>query len=85
MRGMLESAVAPAMPRCIGGGVVADRQRRRTPQVAGVLIAQIEHFTWTIADWIVRPRRELVLAAVDRPGEAAAFCRHLEAEERDWR
>ena len=80
VRGMLEPAVAPAVPRHIGGGVVADRQRRRTPQVAGIVVAQIEHLARAIADRIVRPRRELVLAAVDRPGEAAAFGRHLKAE-----
>ena len=80
VRRMLEPAVAPAMPRHIGGGVVADRQRRRAPQVAGVVVAQIEHLARTIADRIVRPGRELVLAAVDRPGVAAAFGRHLKAE-----
>ena len=40
----------------------------------------IEHFAWPIADRIVRPGRQLVLATVDRPGIAAAFGGDLKAE-----
>src|SRR5580693_6163797 len=77
---MLEPAVVPAVPCHIGSVVVADRQRGRAPQIAGIVVAQIEHLARAIADRIVRPGRQLVLAAVDRPGEAAAFRRYLEAE-----
>ena len=80
VRGMLELAVPPAMPSHIGGCVVADRRGGRAPQVTGVVVAQIKHLARAIADGIVGPWSELVLAAVDRPGVAAAFGRHLKAE-----
>ena len=57
-------------------------ERRRAPQVAGVVVAQIEGFAASIADGVVRPRRDLILATVDRPGVAAALGSRLEAERR---
>ena len=77
---MLEPAVSPAVAGDVGRRVVADRQGRRAPQVASVVVAQIERLARTIGDRIVRPRGELVLAAVHGPGVAAAFGRHLKAE-----
>ena len=50
------------------------------PEVARVIVPQIESFARTIAHWIVRPRRKLILAAVDRPGVASAFGGRLKAE-----
>src|SRR5258708_2511362 len=73
MRCMLEPAVAPAVASPIERRLVANRQRRRAPQIAGVVVAQIECLARTIADRVVRPGGELVLTAVDGPGIAAAF------------
>ena len=75
MGGMFEPAISPPMTRHIGPAVIADRQRGRAPQVAGDVVAQIERLARTIRDGVVRPGRELVLAAVDRPCGAAAFGR----------
>ena len=82
MGDVLEAAVAPAVAGDIGRREVADRQRRRTPELARVVVPQIERLARAIGHRIVRPRRDLVLAAVDRPGVAAAFCADLEAERR---
>ena len=79
---MLEAAVAPAVPHDIGRRLVTDRQRRRRPELAAVVIAHVEDLAGPVADRIVRPGRELVVAAVLRPGIAAALGRHLEAERR---
>ena len=80
VRGVLEPAVALAVPGDIGRGLVTDRQGRRSPQLAGVLVAQIDDLARPVGDRVVRPGRELVLAAVERPGVAAALDRDLEAE-----
>ena len=78
--GMLEAAIALAMPGDIGRGLLADGERRRAPDIAVLLVAQIDGFARRIDDGIVRPGRELVLPAVDRPAVAAALGRDLEAE-----
>src|SRR6185437_3582489 len=80
MRSVFETTVAPTVLRTISRRIVADRQRRRAPQIAGIVIAQVERFPGPITARIIRPRRELVLATVDRPGKATALCRYLEAE-----
>ena len=82
MRHNLEPAVAAAVAHHIGRRFVADRQCRRRPQIAAVEVADIEHFAGTIADRIVRPGRELIVATVVRPGIPAALDRDLEAEGR---
>src|SRR5664280_511119 len=82
MRGMLEPAVSPAVPGHASGGAPSDRQSRRAPQVAGVQVTQIEDLAGAIADRIVGPGCDLVLATVDRPGVAAAFGRDLKTEVR---
>ena len=46
------------------------------------VVPDIEGLTWGVADRIIRPGGELVLAAVARPGVATAFGRGLEAEGR---
>ena len=80
MRRVFKAAVTLAMPGNIGGCGLADRCRRRTPQFAAISVAHVKYFAGRIADRIVRPRRQLVLAAVDRPGVSAAFSRRLEAK-----
>src|SRR5208337_966500 len=80
MRNMFESAVSAAVARDISRGEVADRLRCRTPKVARLVVAQIERFARTIAHRIVRPRRDLVFPAVDRPCVSAALGSGVEAE-----
>ncbi len=80
VRGVLEAAVALAVPDDVGPGLLANRQERRPPDEAGVLVAHVERLARGVADGIVRPGRELVLAAVDGPGGARARLRDLEAE-----
>src|ERR1700736_1120661 len=82
VRRVFEPAVSLAVPRTIGRVRVADWQSRRSPQLAGLLIAQIQCFPRTIGDRVVRPGRELILATVSGPGIPAAFCGHLEAKVR---
>ena len=80
MRHMLESTVALAMSGNVSGGVVADGKRGRRPDISTILVAHINGFTGAVADGVVRPRRELVLAAIDRPCVTAALSGDLEAE-----
>src|SRR5579859_417925 len=78
---MLEPAVSPTVASHISRGLAPDRRRRRGPQVTRLLVPHIECLSWPVADRVVGPGRELVLATVDRPGVAAAFGRHLKAED----
>ena len=77
---VLEPAVAAPVPGDMDARFVADRQGRRSPQRAGVLVAYVDRFTGPIPDGIIRPRREAVLATVAGPRGTAALGRHLEAE-----
>ncbi len=79
---MLEPAVPGAVTGDVGRLLAADRQRRRAPQLAGVVVADVDRLAHRVADGIVRPRRELVLAAVPRPGVAGARLGDLEPERR---
>ena len=65
VRRMLESAVALTMPNDVGRGVLPDRKRGRTPERAGVLVADIDRLARRIGHRIVGPRRELVLPTID--------------------
>src|SRR5205814_1722590 len=58
----------------------ANEKSGRRPDSSIILVARIKDFTGAVADGIVRPRSELVLAAIDRPGAAAAVSGDLEAE-----
>src|SRR6202789_3854711 len=79
---MLESAISLSVPRNIAGAWVADWRGRRSPHLAGLLIAYIQHFARAIGDRIIRPRRDLMFPAVEGPGKAAAVGRHLKSEVR---
>src|SRR6185436_10895250 len=68
VRCVFEAAVALAMSGDIGPSLLADRQHRGTPQFAAVFVPDIYSFAWRVADRIIGPRRELVFAAVERPG-----------------
>ena len=76
---MLEPRIAEPM----AGDVlpsVADRLRGRAPEIPARHVADVEGFTRRIDHRVVRPRRQLVLAAVLGPAVAASLCRGLKAE-----
>src|SRR4029453_13007802 len=77
---MLEPAVSPPMAGGVGARLVANWQRRRAPQGTSLVVVNIERLARTIGDRIVRPGGDLVLAAVEGPGGAAAFGPHPKAE-----
>src|SRR5580658_4303116 len=80
---MLEDGVAVAVANDVRrADVFANRQRGRSPQLAGVEVADVEHLAGAVAHRIVRPLRNLMLLAVDGPGVAGAFDRNREAERR---
>ena len=79
---MFEAAVSAAVSGDISRGFVANGKRSRAPQFAGIIITQIERFAWTVGNGIVRPRRDLVFAAVDGPRLAASLSRGLKAKGR---
>ncbi len=79
---MLEAAVSQSVSRPVGCARILNWRGCRSPQLAGFLVAQIQHLARAIRDRIVRPRRELILATVERPCETAAVGRDLEPEAR---
>src|SRR5262249_15486431 len=79
MRIVRESAVSLSMLTAIRPRVLADREQGRSPHQAAVLVADVDHLAGRVADRIVRPRRELVLVTVERPGVAGTGFRHLES------
>src|SRR5262245_59639395 len=60
--------------------LLADGERRRPPQLTGLLVADVEDLAWLVAHRIVRPGRELILPAVHGPGVAGPGLRDLEAD-----
>src|SRR6204780_4833436 len=80
MRGVLEDAVAVAVTNDIRRAILANRQRGRSPQIAGIEVLNIKPLAGPVADRVVRPLRKLMLLAVDCPGVARALDRDLEAE-----
>src|SRR2546423_11016282 len=79
---MREAAVTLSMACHVGLALLPDGQRRRSPDLAGVLVPDIQNLARRVTHRIVRPRGELILAAVHRPGKARAGLRDLEAERR---
>ena len=65
MRIVQEAAVALAVVNGVDRLRHADRQRRGAPQFAAVLVAQVQHLMRRVADWIVGPRRQRILLAVE--------------------
>ena len=80
VRRVLEAAVALAVSGDVLPGLLPNRQGRRPPERSPVFVADVEHLARPVADGVVRPGRELILATVARPRVAAALGRHLEAE-----
>ena len=64
----------------VSRGVVADGKSGRRPDIATILVADINYFTGAVADRVVRSGSELVLAAIDRPCVTAALGGDLEAK-----
>ena len=62
--------IAHAMPNmaCL---IVSGRGRRHRPDGDRFLVSQVEGFAGAVDYRIVRPRRDTMFAAVDRPGKAA--------------
>src|SRR5260370_6027738 len=77
---MLENAVALTMASDVGRAVLANRLRSRSPELVGIFVANVNHFTRRVGDRIIRPTRNLILLAVHRPCVTTAFDRDLEAE-----
>ena len=80
VRPVQEATVALAMPGYVGGIFLADGERGGRPDFAGGLIAEIESLAGRVHYMVVRPRRNLILMAIERPGKASAGLRHQEAK-----
>ena len=79
VRKVAEAAVAEAMTRHITS-LVPDRLGRRAPEVERLLVADVKRLAGRVADRVVGPLRDLVLAAVLGPAIGAAVTRHLKTE-----
>ena len=61
---VLEAAVAGTVSGHVGGSLGPDRQGGRTPQLAGLVVPDVDGLAHRVGYGVVRPRCELVLAAV---------------------
>ncbi len=52
------------------GRLMSEWQRRRSPDVAALLVPQVDDLAWRIRNGVVRPRRQPVHLAVAPPGVA---------------
>ena len=77
---VLEAAVSGTVVGDVGRPLTPDRLRGRAPEVAGVVVADVEGFACWVADGVVGPRRQLVFPAVLGPGVPTAGLGHLEPE-----
>ena len=77
---VLEPAVSSAVVRDVRRFLTADRLGGRAPQLAAVVVADIDRLAHRVADGVVGPRGELVLAAVPRPRIARPGLGDLEPE-----
>ena len=68
------------MPRHIGRRFIADWKRSGAPEIPGLFVPEIEGLARPVGDRVVGPWGQLMLAAVHRPGVAAALSGYLEAE-----
>ncbi len=78
--GVLVATVPMPVPDDIRPAFLADGENRRPPDQTAILIPHIKSLAGCVADGIVRPGRELVLAAVHGPGVARARLGDLETE-----
>ena len=79
---ILEPAIPGAVTRDVCRFLAADRLCRRAPQLAAVVIPDVDRLADRVADRVVGPWRELVLAAVPRPGVARPGLGDLETKRR---
>src|SRR3990172_10822523 len=79
---LLRSTVALEVTNDVGPGLLPNRQRRWAPQLATLLVPDVDRLARGVAHRIVRPRGELVFAAVDRPCVPRTRFGDLEAEAR---
>src|SRR4030095_16912101 len=79
---MFEAAIALAVSGAIGPSLLADRQHRWAPQLATIFVTDVYRVARRVADRVIRPRGELVLTAVERPGVTRSRLRNLEAKNR---
>ena len=79
--GVLEHAVAEAVPGDVGRRA-APGQRRRRPEMAAFLVAQVEGLAARVGDRVVVPGREAELVGVLAPGVGLAALRDDGAEVR---
>ncbi len=79
VRLVLEPAVAKAVAGDVAAAV-ADRLCGGGPDLARRLVADVERLAGGVGHRVVRPRCQLVLATVLRPGVTAALGRDLKAE-----
>ena len=77
---VLEAAVAGSVPDDVRRVLPSDRAAPSGPTLAAVIVPQVDALAHRIADRVVRPRRQLVLAAVLRPGVSRPGLGDLEAE-----
>ena len=82
---MLEPAVAGAVPGDVGRLLAPDRQGRRAPQLAGLVVADVDRLAHGVADRVVGPRRQLVLAAVRRTRCSPSRTRRPGTRTTGWR
>ena len=71
VRLVLEADAALAVADDVGLGR-AHGQRRRAPELAGLLVADVDRFAAAVGDRVVVPRGDAVLVAVERPRAADA-------------
>ena len=68
---MFENRIALTVS-CAVSILLADRQRRRGPEDAEVVVANVNRGAGRIGDRIVEPRREAIALAITVPGESRA-------------
>src|SRR5215212_4404914 len=77
---MFEAAVTLAVARDVACLLHPHGTSGRRPELAGILVAQVDHFAGRIVDRVVRPGGELILTAVPAPRVTAARLGDDEAE-----
>jgi hypothetical protein len=75
---VLEPAVARPVVGDVRRFVAPDRQRGGAPQVAAVVVSDVDRLASGVGHGVIRPRRQLILAAVLRPGVAGSRFGDLE-------
>src|SRR3954453_16926165 len=77
---MFEAAVTLAVPRDVACLLHPHGTSRRRPELAGILVAQVDPFAGRTVDRVIRPGREVILTAVPAPRVTTARLGDDEAE-----